>query len=307
MRGLKGVFSVVSLIVFTGSLLFATTSCGVDYDDIEVIMDVNDYYPMSMEEVKEIYGEPDEDNIYTYIYNLNGYTITFNFNNMYIESIYYEPIKPITYKKDTKEIFYMFGLGETFHEFEEKENVLVDNREAYMNKEGSVFVVTFWERDKEMKTVGKVIINFKEYLPEVKVFEDDFSDVEMVLDLFQFIGLSKMDLYVNFGQPDDTLESLNWYYNTNVGELEIGFDNYDKVESVDIYLKDNMRYDTSIQEALVMFGVSPERDDLTLVSTELYSELYEMNNTEYRLGVAGIDREEKTFGKVGIAKARVKE
>lgn len=306
-RNKSGIIWVSAIVLFIVGIMYFGTRINVDYDEIPVMIDAKEYIGLSEEDVLAKLGEPDEIGDFNqYIYYFDDYKLKFNFKNYHIFCIYIIPNEPIMYKKSLQEGFYMLGLGDEFREFK------YNGRSTYDRigdiEAGDIELIDFyWYSDDEsvpsVNYIEKITIGYSKLLPEKEVFEGDFSDVEVVLDLAKYLGVNKNEIFATFGEPkspEDANENGVVYY-LDIGELIFSYKGTNEVQIIYLKLAEPMKYEESVQEGMVMFGVDPNKQDIELYAIEedleIYNNVYDENDT---MEIRGIDRENKTFWSVYI-------
>ncbi len=242
-------------------------------EQVEEIIDVTQFYLMTKEEVIEVLGEPERTDARFITFDRGEYKLVFGFYNLRVSGISYYPDEPIHYKEFNQftEFFPMFGLGDRVDEFSLSWDR--DVHAFYDSKNPKdVSFLKFGAVNKERQTIDRIIIGFQEYDLDMKVLEDDYSDVEVVEDIVNYIGTSYEEVFEVWGNPDrEGVE--RWLYTTDIGEILFKFDDNLNVESVYYSFESGkIKFNENAQEVLVMFGIDPKTKGITVKEIITYDD-----------------------------------
>lgn len=276
------------------------------YESIPVILEAKDYYMLTRQDIIDIYGEPpvgatgDAANTY----DLGEYKLFFSYENGYVWVIGYTPDEPFKYKNGLKDAFYLFGLGEEADDFKQEDRANVIYRKPY----NYANAVAINDIDEKNKTIGEVGVFFQENYSKRPVFEDDFSDIPVIIDLVEYLHKDRNYVLNSLGSDYEIMYDLDdmWYYYTDIGRITIRYDETDIVSDVYFDAKEPMKYENSTQEIMVMFGIDPNLEGMYLADFDNYHkdgyESYEnFDGKDSGILISNINSDDKTFKEVWIS------
>ncbi len=292
------------------------------YDSIPLILNAEDFAGKTANDIVEIYGRPDDPNNKYYhehydefryssgliFYDMGDYELGFTFEHGFLAWVTYTPDELFTYKKSPKDALYLFGL-------EDKSNMFVEAGYPSVFRikgDNSLKLFRMERLNEEAKTAEYLTLYYKEQYPERKVFEGDFSKTPVVFDLVQYLYADQMSVINSLGSNVTISANGRLTYNTDLGELEMSLDENKQVDYIHLELNEPMKYETSIQEVMVMFGVDPYMNGIylneyvdfkgefsgdKLYYLERYSNFKGVNS---HIRIDDIDLENKTFKEIFI-------
>ncbi len=273
------------------------------YNSLETIINVEDFYMLDRNDVQAIYGDPnkgkdfetgDLDSDIWYYYE-GEYTLKFLFVYGRVDTITYLPNTPFVYKNGMEDVFYLFGLSDEINVHNIGEYNYVKYYDGWYFVNGSIDKIIPKNVDEDNKTIEYIEIELNNELPERRVPEYDFSNIEEVHDLVQYLSWSYEDVYIAFGEGNNKQDDFPLVYDTEQGKLRFYIYNDLFVSSVSFESYEPINYITSTQESMVMFGVDQNLTSMHLEDIDEYvgSEKYE--GDEVGISIEGINYENKTF------------
>ncbi len=293
------------------------------YKSIPLILNPEEYYMMTKQDIVDRFGKYDgKSQTGTGVtYEMKDYELSFGFDHGYVSRITYTPNEPFKYRYSSNEAFRLFGLEDKKDLFE-KEGSFDSISRFFAKSNYYVYAFVIDDIDIDKNTVGDVSVSFKENYPEIEVFEDDFSDIEVVYNLAQFVSKDKDYVTRYMGNYMELKDGDTWVYYTDLGRIEFWFpQDSETVKFVNFFANEPMKYEDSTQEILVMFGINPLYNGFYLETYDYRQNYYiegrepenitgyeSYNNMNGGVGsvcIYGLDVEKKTFKHVHFGESVV--
>ncbi len=269
------------------------------YDSLEFILNPEDFYGLTRNDIQAIYGYPYKIDLNDTerTYAKNDYELSFYFKNGTIETILYNPKDKFKYRNSPQDIFYLFGLQDNLNQFYTSDS-FADSYIDYRHTGQILKNILLCDNNYAEKTIDNVFIEIKNEMPKRKVFEADFTNVKQYYNLVSYLGNDIRNVIQALVQVYSSDSTRNINYKTDLGVIRFTFDSNFKITAVSIELDEPMKYESSPQEAMVMFGINPKTEGIELSAFDEYLG-YESYNKVYHYDdsarIDGIDKVNKTF------------
>ncbi len=247
--------TILAIVIFI-YMVAKNTSDANYYSSIEPVLNPEDYYMLTYQDIYDMYGDTPEQLDGRVGYDVGDYYLSFYYKHGYVESITYIPKQGFKYRRSPKDALYVFGLGDEVGRFGKDSHT-----EGLYRARNDYYItdVILDEASSEKKTLKSATIFFKENYPKREVFEGDFTNVQVIYNLISLVGEDKNYVIDSLGTDMEIKDHNTWFYYTELGAIEIffRFNGAELVDTVYFYADEPIQYETSSQEAMVMFGANP--------------------------------------------------